>query len=88
MDKLRDMVFDALDHAVANGYDKETREDKLENVAINLIDYDFDIGELRPEVMELIPHIEAWRDYAVPASVAGKSELLGTRILHPYPKNK
>lgn len=60
-DDLNRLVFAAMDAADENGYGHDNRNDSLENVAIDLIDYDYDIGELRPAVMDLIPHIEAWR---------------------------
>lgn len=64
---LKKAVFDAMDAAVENGYGQDMLLDTTENVAINLIDYDYDIGEVQPAVMELIPHIEAWRAARKPA---------------------
>lgn len=58
---LKKAVHDALDNAEENGYGDESRNDTLENVAINLMDYDYDIGEAQVSVMDLIPHIETWR---------------------------
>lgn len=60
---LQQIVDRALDHALAHGY-QDVKFDTLENVAINLIDYDADLFDAIPDgvsVMELMPLIECWR---------------------------
>jgi hypothetical protein len=73
-DDLKDLVFTALNNAVENGFGDEALNDTPENVAINLLDYDADISiacdvqDDRLSVMDLIPHIEAWREQRASAS--------------------
>ena len=61
--ELKELVFEAMDNAVDNGFFADMTGDTPENVAIDLLDYDADIGGMKPDVavMDLIPHIEAWR---------------------------
>lgn len=66
--KLRELVFAALDHAVDNGFETQMMNDTLENVGIELLDYDAAIYEAaaedeidEPAVMDVTPHVEAWR---------------------------
>ena len=61
---IRDNVFRALDHAVANGYEAFCLNDPLDKVARDLADYDADLFDALPDdasVDDLTPHIEAWR---------------------------
>lgn len=58
---LETLVHTALNVGCENGYEDECLTHSLENVAINLIDYDADIGELHPDVMDVMPHVESWR---------------------------
>jgi hypothetical protein len=64
MTALRDLVFEAMDNAVENGYGEMMKTDGLSTVAMDLIGCDSDICEAmdaRCDSDELIPHIEAWR---------------------------
>lgn len=61
MTDLRELIHAALDNAYEGGYGDEMLTDTVDNVVISLIDYDADIGELRPDVMDVIPHVESWR---------------------------
>ena len=66
--RLRKLVWAAMDNGEANGFSSMMLFGDVNDVAIDMIDYDADIlAELtgrgkEPSVMALIDHIEGWRD--------------------------
>lgn len=57
--KFRDAVRDALDNAVANGYD-ETGE-RPEDVAVNICDQDVEFEVFNESWHLLVPYIQEWQ---------------------------
>lgn len=57
MNDLRERVFEALNNAVANGYDM--REWAPSEVAVDLLDHDAGLEHLEPD--DVLPHIIEWQ---------------------------
>lgn len=57
--ELRELVFTALDNALANGYSEADIAQGIEAVAQDMINYDAALEEYTVE--EIVPHIEAHR---------------------------
>lgn len=68
-DKIKQLVFDAMDNAIENGEFDLIVKGEVERVATDLLDYDVAIGDYQANrthddrlwVADLIPHIQAWR---------------------------
>ena len=58
-EKLMEKVYQALDHAVENGYDMSLTSWK-DSMAIaeDLVEFDAELEEYDPE--QLLPHVEHW----------------------------
>jgi hypothetical protein len=66
-EKIRELVFRALDTAVEHGQAEDMRKNTMADEAIDLLDYDSEINAVYANrgdeifgVPDLLPHIEAW----------------------------
>ena len=81
---FQQLVYMALDNAVANGYGQFAHHENVEQVANDLAINDADIEKLLGDdsPAKLIPCIEAWRKHLPPNSFSGTPSYITERNKH------